>query len=324
MNKKIIFIVFSIVSILYSLTLILAYDYRIELDSNNKYKCNITTDDITKQIKLKNKEIIKDDFKYFINLSCNQSLKTYKLYIFQDDIIVKQLNNRYYELTPKTLKTNNLINCTINKDGNKKELETKETFLDTFTIECKTSQIMGIEVDNIYYNKLNTSKFTYNKDSISKQYNTEIYFNDNFNKSNKCTLTTDKTKIEKTFNLETDRKDYKLNNSVGNIINLNCQYKVKEIQLFIDDRQWNKEYYKNTYLNTSIIKIEIDKLNISKIPIKKKIVSNNRNKTELPKTEEIIIKTPTKYKPKIKEYNLSNEYLMSQETNLYKLLILLN
>jgi hypothetical protein len=267
-----------------------AGSFNLDIDSEDIYKCNITIDDYMKEYRFKNKDSLERDFQSNFNISCNKKLNSYQLQILNEDKVVKTIKKKYYKLEPKKLKTNILINCSINKDGLIKDIKKKEYFLENFNINCKNTQEIEIEIYSLnysFYDKINSTKFVYNKDTISKPYNTILYLNDNWIKSNKCILLTDKTKITKTFTNKTKRRDWIINNSVGNVINLNCQYKIKEINLYIDNRQYKNEHYNNTYYNTSKINININNVTCEQIPKKEIKVINTKNK-EITKPSTVI------------------------------------
>lgn len=291
------------------------FSYNIQLNYNGEYQCDIMTDGINKTYDLKNYKVVKNSFEENVEIKCNKKLSSYKLKILHDDTVVKTTTNRYYDLKIKELQTNNLDNCNVNKDGLTEDLEGDQLFIDTFTITCnETKDKIEIYVygDNYsFYDKVyNTTKYTYNKDSISKPYKIEILFRDDFNKNNKCILLLDnKQKVQKTFSKDMSTREHSLNSKVGNLVKLTCDKNIDHMYLFIDTFEYGKEYHSKEYTNISKLEINIKGLNIT----------GNQVESSEPVIETIRIITPKKVK-----VDLSNKDLMSIiSDNLYLFSILI-
>lgn len=300
------------------------FSYKLELtktlQKDQEYHCDLSVDNDLDDFEVERYghyvKRIDDDIENNLSLKCSTSFDVIKLKIYNKNKLVDtqtltKKNNinyklNYYELDIDIKDKYN--DCTLNYDGIvkdyriKQEKDIKKHFFKTFSVIClNETELIEIKVSNrqgkeIFYDfQANTNKMSYNAEkSISKDYSTSIYIYDEFQEKNSCILTLDgESKITKRFDSNVRLKDRFFESKVGKTINLICLNNINKILLFIDDRKWEKEIYRNEYNNTKSIKINIkDVINSIedskeepkeiKIPIIKKTIIENKtieNKT---------------------------------------------
>ena len=321
MRKTIILLLIILLSVISYST---DYEIKLTLTSDIKdretYYCNTTIDAETNKNKFnKPKETINKDIEQSLNISCSRQLKQLDLQILNNDQVIqtitrKNINKLNYSLNQHTFRIdlNNYTNCKLNQDSIVTDIEdnqVQETFLKYFKIDCKAKTDLEITIRDInltYYDYFNNiSSYSYEIDkTISKPYLATLYLYDNFTKDNKCILTLDnKDKITKTFTNDLKLKDNFITSEAGNIINLNCEYKVKEIYLYLDDREFSKEYYNTKYNNISKLNINITSINKKVEPVK----------IEKPKVKPIVKPKPVE-KPIVKPIVVKEEIIKINST----------
>lgn len=309
-----------------SITFATDFSYKLTvvetLKEDQHFSCSINVDGKLKKFQedKKGKTInsFDNDLKENINLNCTQKIDKVELLIYLDNSRVDKktftnINSINYDLIYNEVIINlNSENntCILNKNNILEEfvvvgdLRIESIFFKTFKLTCDTEvESMEIKVtDNknkdIYYDSFeDVLERSYNIDkTISKDYTTIIYLSDPFEKKNKCILTLDDNqKQTKTFTKDTKIYNKFLESKVGNLINLNCVHPINSLDIYVDDRRWDRELIHKTYNNSKGFNIKIDenmvrfpklKKPIKEVsapaPIKKKPVTK-----VIPKTEEI-------------------------------------
>lgn len=320
--RKIIYLI----TLLLSISIISASDFNYELiitetlKEDESYGCSINTDGNIKKFKENHEGRHSVDFdrdlRYNLSLNCTRKIDNILLIINKDktQLEKKTYNNvnqinynlRYYKLDMKINSDN--TTCTLNQNNIVDEykidgyLKIKSNFFKTFKLKCD-KELDSIEIsvqdnDNKekYYNLYtDILEFDYNVDkTISKDYNTIIYFTDEFEINNKCTLNLDgKQKKVKTFTSDMKGHEKYLESNVGNLINLNCNYPIGDINLFVDNRRWSKEVIHKKFNNIKSFNLNIDKeLNV--IPVTPKPVVGTKESKEVITNKSEVITVPSK------------------------------
>lgn len=146
------------------------------------------------------------------------------------------------------------------------------------------------KMSRIYFEEYNDVKSVEykKKSSVNKEYTLELYFKDKFISKNKCTIYDGIERNNIELNSDIKRKDlnYKLN--ISKKISIKCVKPISNINLFIDDRYYNINYYHNTYNNTKIINLDIEKIkNTSQNKKNNNIITTDTIKHNKTKTNNI-------------------------------------
>ncbi len=268
------------------------FSFEIELThylfEDQEYNCTLQYDDEVKDFRNnkhgKDTESFDDDFENKIQLSCSRSLDTINLKIYHEGIYIEtekftktSTGNYEYILDYNRfkLKIDSEGNeCAINTDGVIKDYDVhndkiSDDFFKKFTLSCEDYidklriEVFSIHDEKFYFQKYeNISFYSYDVDnSISKDYYTILYFRDDFEKNNKCTLTLDdKVKVSKTFTKGMKLKQLTLEGNAGESIILLCEYPISSIDYFLDDRKTGKELVNYKHINVTTINYNIKEI----------------------------------------------------------------
>lgn len=255
------------------------------LAEDERYDCQIHYDDSNRSFhgSREGKRAYDFDkrFKDNVFVNCSRSMDEIRFDIYHDDALVDRqtyknsfnqsyiLNDYDLELKFTSINKSIEIECEVYVDELQLDIDVKHNFklnehmLKRFRLDCPTSSNVDVRVyvqggnpEVTYYDYIeNVTHYTYDLETISKDYNIEIQFRDDFNVSNKCTLNLDgETSTSETFTKDDRYKINILEGSAGESMHVKCNHLVEEINVFVDDRRTGKEIFTRKHVNFTEIK----------------------------------------------------------------------
>lgn len=341
--------IFYLFIFIFSLTVVHATEFSYELniihtlEDDESFSCELNVDGKLKNYKENtegyNVKSFDNDIKTNLKVSCSQVIDRAQLFINLEDnrvfheefvnIDSIDYNLTFHEAIIKIYGDN--TTCILNKNSILEEysfdgyLMVDSKFFKTFNFKCDDEvESMEIKINDnrnkdIYYDLFEDLKeVNYNSDnSISKDYNTIIYLSHTVESNIKCTLTLDGgIKQTKTFTKDTKRYNLFFESKVGETIDLSCDDNIDIINVYVDDRRWDRELIHQVHNSSKGFNIKISENIVSFAKVKTPLkpitppIPNKPVPIIIPTIEEVKeepVKVPSKVSTGIKSVPITKE-----------------